>query len=1091
MEANNEQNVHKEQNNAPTEVVHDIEYIIQSKVSKAVRSIKQYLSNPEFITEKGDQKTNIMNVAEKKTYHLQQQHMEEFFSLLEACRKENRTMQYSERQETSMYGHSGIMIDFDRYQSSKDTTITSGVLDILISRLTSIISETIDFAQYAQNDQFVYHIFIIKKTVPDLVPGQTPAVYKDGFHLLIPELQVIKGYKKFLLSELKERKTLQSMFRGVPSLESDPPDKALDMMSASVPVYFFGSAKPGKNMYPLAYAYEVRHVPIDNLMTTKVLDVKTLLSGKSVPSDDKIPVIDINLAYELSLSVQIDMIAGKPTWLRKQKIDFKVGLEQRIQLLTEKTVKDILCIDELQNTDRDVDTLSVTDPQAKHLRDLLGLLDLTYATEYDKWIKVIFAIGNTSARYKDLAVWFSQRKPEQWSPGELDKIWEDAIRGTNDKKPLTIRSIDYWARESSPDKYKQVKESHYKYDLQKLAIENDGRVEHAIAAKVLWSMIGSKFVVDVDKNDAKAKKDYIWYEFVLKGQAMEKGEIYKWRQESSPDNVHLYITEHLPKVYREVGRFIKDRREGAENENDAKYWSNVDKTFRMYTSKLHNDGFQEGIIKQARYRFRTRGFISGLDSRADCLGVGNGVLVVGAKPQLVTGYNELCISKYTPTDYIPYDPENPQIKILMQAFRDIFPENDMCEFILFHSSLSVANNDSKNYLLTLVGGGQNGKSFLYTLKHQTLGEMYSASGKPALLTSSNEKGNEANSALMALKGKRDFYFDEFAQNERLNVARVKSIVNPGYQSARELHKKQENFISKCNPVAISNFDFIIDTTDHGTWRRILYYRNKIKFCAKPQGKFEKKVDPRFMDVYTKDPLFLSAFLSILVHYYARLQNEYGGDITKVIQNTPTLLRETLNFRTRQDTIMRFITTMIVKSPSAEDIGLSIISSKYIEWFNKTVNQQCKLNLNDVMTQIENSKLQSEIRNKHGILVACGVRVKSYLEEPLREDESNLVEIGDNNIKDIEEEAKQPLFAGELPRSLNDDADKSNELDKLDDLTRNTKLWIQKTENPIAQITEEDIIKMVEAEKANVDLIESTIMPPTNTIISETTNDNVG
>lgn len=1053
MNSNTDQNLTNEPNSPSGADNHDAEYIIQSKVSKTFINIKQFLANPDFITEKGDQRTNIINVAEKKTYFIQNQYLDSFFTMLEACRRENKTMHYSERQETSEYGHSGIMIDFDRYQSSKDTQITSSVLDILINRLTKIIAETIDFSLYEKNNEFIYHIFIIKKAAPDLTPGDGAPVYKDGFHLLIPELQVIKGYKKFLLNEILDKKILQSMFRNVVNI--NPPEKDLDLMSASVPVHFFGSAKPGKKMYPLTYAYEIKNIPIDDMINIKELDVKALLAGEH------------NLTYELSLVCSLDSIGGKPTWLKKQPIEFKISLEQKIQLLTEKTAKDIE-IDEADDVDSNVDSLTVTDPDAKRLQDLLALLDISYATEYEKWFKVICAIAHTSARYRDLAKWFSMRKPEGWSPAEFDRVWEEAIRGANNKNPVTLRSLVFWARDSSPDKFNQIEESHYKRILLKLTFENDGRVEHAIAAKVLWHMIGSKFIVDVDKNDAKVKKEYIWYEFVIKGQSMEHGEVYKWRQESSPDNIHLYITEHLPKVYREVGRFIKERRENAEDENTAKYLAGVDKTFRMYMSKLHNDGFQEGIIKQARYRFRCRGFINELDQDPLTIGVGNGVLLLSNKqgvPELIKSFHEHRISKYTSTNYIPYDKNNKYVKILKQAFADIFIERDMYKFILYYLSTCVSGFESNALLLILCGGGQNGKTFIALLLQKTLGDMYISAGKPSLLTAPNERGNESNSALMAMKDKRGFYFDEFQQCEKLNVARVKSIANPGYQSARDLHRKQENFVSKCNPFALTNFELGIDTTDHGTWRRIKSYRTKVKFTNNPDPArypYEKKVDTRFMNNYIKDPAFLSAFLSILVHYFGKLRNKYCNDINNVIAVTPTLIRESLIYRNSQDSLNRFITTMIVKTsqPTEEpsDLGLSLIASKYIEWYNKTINTHNKLNVNDVMSQLENSNLQSEIKRKNGMLMACDVRIKTFLEEPLRDGETPIEDVG-ISAKEMDDAANQPTFIGDAPKSFASMQD--------DDLIiLNDKLWIQKTEAPKVTVTEEDLLRMIEQEKQN-------------------------
>jgi phage/plasmid-associated DNA primase len=1045
MEPENAQKRKEAINDANVELIANINEIVADRVSKNVRDVKTFLSNPEFITEKGDQKTNIINVYEKKTYNIPDSRQEEFFILLEAIRLENRTMHYSERQETEEYGHTGIMIDIDRYQKSKDRQITREMLGTFTGHLARLLASTLDFSPLENpNGRFDYHMFVIMKAQPDLVKGSNPPVYKDGFHLLIPELQVTRGYKKYLLKLMQDKRTMASFFRGVDD-GVEPPEKALDMMSASVPVYFFGGAKPGKIAYPLTHAFLIQNTQMDDLIDKISLDVADLIRGKN---GDK----PVNMVYELSLHSMMNTIGGHPTWLKKNVVNYKPELETHIQLVAEKTAGGLIAEDEIDESDKNVNMLTIVDPNAKYVQQLLSILDLSYVDEYNKWFKVICAIAHTSPRYKDLAIWFSQRKPDQWSPAALDKVWSDALKSTTVKAPVTLRSLVWWAKESSPEKFRDIEQANWDRVLTTLAVSNEGRVEHAIAAKVLWYMIRDKFVVDVDKRDLKVKKDYIWFEFVVEGQQMEKGELWKWRQESSPDNLHLYITEKLPSVYKNVTQYIRDKREACDDENEAKFWAGVDKTFKIYTSKLHNDGFQEGIIKQARYRFRQRGFLRELDTQWDLLGVGNGILRIGAVPELITGYHSHKVSKYTPVDYVPYDPESPYVKVLLQAFRDIFIEPDVFEYMMFHAATGLDGKESACILLFIVGGGQNGKTFIAKLKHRVLGDQYAASGKSALLVSPMERGDGANSAQMQLKGKRDFYFDEFQACEQLNVARVKSIVNPGYQSGRDLNKTQENFISTCNPLALSNFELKIDTTDHGTWRRLKQYKAKVKFCPNPDpnNPYEKKVDRRFMDEYTSDPNYLSAMLSIMVHYYSRLVVEYGGDITRV--PCPTIDYETEIYRNRQDSLNRFLTTMLVVSPSAPDMGLSMLADRYIAWHQATLKIPVRGTQHDVMSQLENSKIEKMIVKIHGNQFVSGCRLKEYLEESLRDGETSLL---DSIPAPTPEAIKAIVAEFDKPEVINVE----NEL-----VGRNFTVHTQKTTaHTDAPLTEEDINRLLTSE----------------------------
>jgi phage/plasmid-associated DNA primase len=1020
-----------------------LDEIIQKNISKNIRCLRTFFTEHEFTTEKGDQATNIINVSEKKTYCVPDAHLEDFFTILDSCRKEARSLHYSERQETSARTKTGIMIDFDRLQKSKTSQFTDKHFDLLTRQISKILRESIEFEDLTNEDgQFTFTIFYIRKPACILQPGKTvgstivngaankptaqavcaatPAVpttqsgdtatsetpkrsvrgaaqtppividtsyvgpvYKDGFHILIPEIQVSRGYKRYLNQELS--KHLKIIFRDIDHLEA--PEKLLDTNCAHVPVYFLGCSTPGKTAYVLSHATECTLYADDDDIDRRPLDAGSLNEGifKARPDAEPFP---INLSYELNLSYQAPTIGGKPVWLRRNEINYRATLESKIQIMVEKSSKDIIPLDDILAVENSVDILALNNAEVAHMKRLLTILDISYATEYLKWFKVICAIAHTSYHYKPLAIWFSHRKPEAWSQTEIDRVWSEATNKTV-KRPVTMRALRHWAQESAPQALREIEKEHYVQVLARAAYENEGRVEHAQAARTCHAMIGDKFIVDVGFNEGTARTGYCWFEFVTPGQSMKKGEIYKWRKEQEPDSVHLFISEHLPKVYLQLGMRIREKKDAAVNEAETKYWQNVERNFKMYTTRLGNDGFQNGIIRQAQYRFRQRGFFEELDSYEDILGVGNGILRIGIEPQLIKGFHEYKISKYTETDYVPFDPENLHVKTLLKAFRDVFPEDDVNKFMWYHAATGLDSKESSCILLLLVGGGQNGKSFWSKMVHDTLGHQYCASGKPALLTSRTEKGNEANSAQMQMKGKTWFYFDEFESCAVLNTSRVKSMVSPQYQSGRDLRQTQENFKNTCNPICLSNFDFIINTTDHGTWRRIYYYKNKVTFRRNhnKNNSFEREVDTRFLDDFTKDPLYRQAMLSILVHYYAELCRLYRGDIKNV--PVPTIARESELFRNRQDALNRFITYNIVKSPGAEPIGTETVATRYMDWYNRHVMPSHQT-IMDVQAQIENSRLATSLeRRVSGMYFLLNHRIKTYAEEPLQEGEEDL------------------------------------------------------------------------------------------------------
>lgn len=957
--------------------------LIQQKVNKSVRDLYAFFRENNFVTEKNNQTTNIINVALKKTYNIPNTHIDTFFGLLDAARKESAGLHFSERQETEFLTHSGIMIDFDRFQSSRDEQFTVEHHTEMVVRIGELLGEMLDFTPHMIDKQFNFHMFFIKKPTTMLMPakpGDAPgaAVYKDGFHILIPEIQVTRGFKRYLLDEMIRQEILTDVYSNIPHLE--PAEKMLDLGSARNPVHFFGNSKVDRPSYYLSHAYTCK-------MTQR--GASTVRFDKNtINVADVLARGDINLTYELSLGFNT---LRNSSWLNKRQIMYKPELETKIKILVEKSSNDIISDTDLEKIDDSVNILTLCDAEARYIKELLEILDISYATDYKKWFGVLCAIAHTSKKYKSLAIAFSQRRPEAWSSSEVDRVWAEACAGKAGGRPLTKRSIIYWAKLSSPEKYHAINTTYYVNQLQNYIYSNDGRVEHAMVAKILYLMTCNKFAVDTEVCDNDALKSYQWYEFVIENQSMKKGEIYKWRREGNPDTLHTFMVDTMPSVYKQALVIIKEHREAATTEPLIKYWATLEKEFKRSTTRLYDNNFQNHVIKQAQYRYRIRGFIEAIDKYENIIGVGNGILKLGIKSRLITGYHEYRITKYTTVDYEPFDINNQYVKTLMQSFRDVFPELDVFEFMLFHASTGLDTKEAIGLLLLLVGGGQNGKSYFLKMIHNTLGGKYCGSGKISLLTSPNERAESANSAQMQMRGKSYFYFEEANKCEILNESRLKTIVSPGYQSGRDLHEKQSNFSNTANPVAASNYDFIITSTDHGTWRRVYYYCNKVKFCSDPdpENPLEKLEDRRFIHQLPNDPNYLKAMLSIMVHYYERLQKEYDGDLKNV--PVPTIAHETHIFRERQDSMHKFINQMIVISPGHDPISLQTVAEKYIEWYTRMITKVVQTNTIEVMAQLQNSCLATHLKRLEAKLqFLTGHRVKNSAEESLEDGESYMI-----------------------------------------------------------------------------------------------------
>lgn len=876
-------------------------------------------------TGKNDPLTNFVDIGRRQSFNFSNERVHTLFDYLEAIRRSGGVASIAERQYSSRSQSSGLMFDFDLIVDNISTAIGQKHAYYVVAYIVQKLRTVLVF----DHKVHTIHAFLTLKSAP--VPSGES--FKYGFHVLLPGLWLDAMSKKIIMQLLNE-KALETYLHQIDGVISG----GLDLNSASVPALLLGSKKPlSTSAYILKYAWsvEIDVACADEEIDPNIAPLFTLMQ----PAETDI----YNLVAEMSLTQHT----------HKELVTIS-SCSLRHDLRPTSTDP----VEPSPNTS--LSTTALENPDFQFLYQCLDLLTEKYYTDYPLWRDVVFALANTSLSYKPLAVWFSQKCPQKWRAGgaeTFEKLWSDSVT----YKPehcLTRRSLIRWAKECNPETFAQVCNQTYFTILMNYVYMYDGALEHYMVAKLLHTVLGARFVVDVENTS------YCWYEFVVDNQSSKKGEIWKWRKEVEPDTLQRYLSEHLLSVFDETSTFIKQQ-------TDPR--SPLRRNFKQSTKKLFNNSFKHGVIQQAQYIFRLRGFAARLDTDPHLLGVGNGVLKLGAQCELIDKFHEYPISLYTETSFIPFDATNAWTCFLLQAFQDIIPEQDFREWLLYYIASSLGGGVKEGILLLWNGAGANGKTFIMRLVAKTLGHVYAKKLNIALLTSPREAADRPNSALMQLKGCRFGYVEETQKSEPLNSQRLKEIVNPGEISGRDLNRTQENFDVTANIMVGQNYDFIIDTTDHGTWRRIRHYRSKIIFCSTPSTEWEKKDDQRFVTEYINNIHCLEAMLSIMVHYYEKLHLKYGGLVKNVI--SPTLETESRTFRNGQDTINRFITENVIVSPGWKTYALAEIGSLYKDWHQRNINQLKSFNPAEVIQQLENSILQPFIRraaNKTPTLHNCRI-----------------------------------------------------------------------------------------------------------------------
>ena len=1021
----------------------ELQALQQGNFNLACQRFRTFLNESvACVTEKGDDHTNVIDQGAAVTYSFDDERLAKLYTHLEACRRSGAMIHFSERQGSSARPYSGIMLDFDIALGARPekTAMTLGcgaaprrvpeVLDARAYRqICSVVTQTLlrdlTVPSGTNGDEFQLQLFFIVR--PELTPvaatggaGATGAAtgiaaYKYGFHVLIPGIQTSRGYKKYLIGRLRKNerlmKTLSSVGAigspasfsgGGPSLSSEPPlETCLDLGSASVPVLFLGSCKRAGKVYPLGAAFKVQG-DLDDIRDG---------GGFTVAPIPEEQLSAYNMCYELSLwarppqdvaRLAFDQsvpgaAATKAGLVTPRKLSYRAELATTIETMADRLAGALLGQSELQATETEVDELGRRDPDAHYLQQMLSLLDNSFCAEYAKWRNVIFALCNSGQTagedYLPLARWFSQRCPEKWVKGgreTLETLWGDSLKGQALKRtcstwrPLSRRSIIHWASQCSRTRFLELSNNDYYNTLARYVYAHGGVLAHGMVSEVLSKVLNDRFVADVIEL-SPGKAVYQWFEFVSAGQPMKPGEIWKWRREAHPDEMHKFISNNLVDIAKRIAKEVAEKQKEAKDDVEAKYYKDLGKKLATSITKLYDNPFKNNVVDQSRYLFRRRGFIDSLDADPDIIGVANGILRIASaeRPvsQLISGYHEWPVSRFTTVRYRPFDPNEPWTKLLLGAMKQIVPEIDMRVWLMMFLSSGLYHGLKDPIMLFWIGSGRNAKTFAARMAAKVLGD-FASKLQISLLTSDREDASKPNSAFMRLKGRGFGYFEESNRCEVLNTSRLKEMVNPGEVTASDKHTKQETFEITATPLSLSNYGFIIDTKDDGTWRRVRHYRSKAKFCPEPDpnNPYEHKDDRRFVREYVNDPECQTAFLSILVFFWERFQKEYNGDIGTV--PCLTLDRETEQYRNSQDVLNRFIIERVVVSPEHPNpYPLPEVASRFCDWYQSNIEANSRRYVaTEVLGDLENSSLSRFLTTApNGSRVISGCRILSARE----------------------------------------------------------------------------------------------------------------
>lgn len=912
-----------------------------------------------------------------------------------------------------------IELDFDVYQREPTRIINNMHFYTLIFGISGIIAEHLDFGNVEHPAGIIekngistmvrFHAAVLHK--PDVVETthkKYGKCWKDSFHIRF-FIKVTKDYKKYLINVINERGLLANSFGNLPII--NPFTEVLDSNSSRYPAMLLGSMKnSGKvpHFFDKLYRVDLGNWPTIAPLLTVLSDFDSLpTDAKPVkipdPRDKRrrilkspIPKYKYNLCYELSLNYEA--LGGL---IKKRRVSPKEEVLSFIQSHTERSNSNLISNDELEETRMHVTDLTVRDYQAKYTQKILDILKPERVMDYGMWKSIIIILARENPDYKPLAIYFSQRCPLSWAKGglsQLDNIWEWAIshpiapanKDGKEDEVASYRSIGTlfaWAKEDNPVKYRELQEFNAFTKLQKMSFEFSGRLHETHFAEILKIMYGDVFIVDESEFSTSKGRDRRWYEFVFpENQTHDSGSSYKWRWEKYPDNLDKYISKKLPTYLKTIREWVQEKCESnVSEENTQKYYINIKKNLEDSESSLGKDVTIKHVISRCEIEFRRRGFLENLDKEPNFIGVGNGVLKLYPKTEMIQRFHEIPISRSTRVPYIRekidmYDSEwstnhpNPYIKHLFTEITRLFcGETDAFIFTMCYLSSSVDARKKNPLFFIWLGPGSNGKSFLLELHIKSLHEVvrggYAAKMNAAYFVKET-KSSGPDSEKMMLKYARFSYCSESQEGDILQMGKIKEFTSETL-SGNEKHQTQDMFEANCHFVFCTNHDPRITGRDYGTWRRIIVYRFKMKFVDNPEkdNPYEYKCDVKLVEEIPYDANYKQAYFSILMYFYEMYRDKFQCNLSKIPK--PTIDYETQNYKDEQDIIERYITQQVIKIgefyPGGENrvtnVSLSDLATKYIEWHRRKIGD-IDISVKDIIKAFPQTRLKKYITKIH-------------------------------------------------------------------------------------------------------------------------------
>ena len=741
---------------------------------------------------------------------------------------------------------------------------------------------------------------------------------KSGIHIVVPDICTHKFVEQRVRRNLL--KNMSEYFPNLPLTESW--EKVYDegVANRSVPWTVYGSRKNDPNSLPYLVSYIIQNGEILN----------------------SVPQVSTSLMQTLSLCR--DDSAETP--MTEQGKTIYAGLNKPNQEVRISGGRSVTPGRGRPSTRNEKPSSRGSSPQGrvippldperkKYLKDHVLNLDESRFMEYTKWVQVGLCLHNIHPDLLDVFLDFSSQYEEKYNEADCIQKW-NMLTFRNDGDRIGEGTLRYWSREDNREGYDEIEKS----NVGRLVLQACSGTEHDVACVIHAKFRDSYICCDFGKN--------VWYRW--------SGHI--WRETDRGVDLQLKLSKEIAGVFFKTMDGITHEManrgllnctgEGKGDCGVCEYCQEEKKRSGLnaiYT-KLKTTKFKDNVMRECRELFFDEEFTKKVDSNKDLIAFNNGVMDL-IKMEFRDGKPEDYISFSTSIDYdsnkLYYEYE--EWPVVENFIQQVLPDYEVRNYFLKHLATNLLGGNTAQKFHVLTGSGSNGKSMITNLTSTALGD-YACTVPISLFTQRRKGSGSAAPEVIRLKGRRFVTMQEPDEAIALNTGLMKEITSGENMYARDLFKSGTEFEVQAKFHLACNDKPKINTTDGGTWRRLVVINFLSKFVPKPSEPNEFPMDES-IQFKVKSKLWATPFLSYLVHL---LKQEKG--IRKLVA-PPKVLEYTSEYQNDNDGISKFISekiSLLVEGDEIVQIDKTTLRRVFKTW--KDDNEQRNLSPTDLEKKME-------------------------------------------------------------------------------------------------------------------------------------------